>query len=189
MYSDDELFDVLTSGGDRTETTKRRGDIHRDGDWHASVHIWIARRRLGGMEFLLQKRAEDKDSFPGCWDAASTGHIDAGEDPITAAIRELGKEVGIKARPSELVLLCRRKVSEDNVFHGKRFLNNEIKWVFLFKGLVCENTLRFEKEEISALDWHAAADIKHALEHKDPRYCIDLREFREVQRCADDILP
>ena len=74
MYSDDELFDVLNDSGERTETTKRRGDIHRDGDWHASVHIWIARRRISGMEFLLQKRADDKDSFPGCWDAASTGN-------------------------------------------------------------------------------------------------------------------
>ena len=46
MYSDDELFDVLNDSGERTETTKRRGDIHRDGDWHASVHIWIARRRI-----------------------------------------------------------------------------------------------------------------------------------------------
>lgn len=189
MYSDDELFDVLNANGEFTEQTKRRGDIHRDGDWHASVHIWIARRRLGGMEFLLQKRADDKDSFPGCWDAASTGHIDAGEDPITSAIRELREEVGVKARPSELVLLCRRKVSEDNVFHGKRFINNELKWVFLFKGALPETALNFEKAEVSAVEWHSAADIKYALEHKDPRYCIDLQEFREVMRCAGDILP
>lgn len=189
MYSDDELFDVLNEHGEFTEKTKRRGDIHRDGDWHASVHIWIARRRLGGMEFLLQKRAEDKDSFPGCWDVASTGHIDAGEDPISAAIRELGEELGVKARPSELVLLCRRKVNEDNVFHGKRFLNNEIKWVFLFKGAVRENYLCYEKAEISEVGWHSATDIKYALEHKDPRYCLDPQEFREVMRCADDILP
>lgn len=39
------------------------------------------------------------------------------------------------------------------------------------------------------MDWHSATDIKYALEHNDPRYCIDLREFREVVRCADDILP
>ena len=146
-------------------------------------------RRLGGMEFLLQKRAEDKDSFPGCWDAASTGHIDAGEDPISAAIRELGEEVGVKARPSELVLLCRRQVSEDNVFHGKRFLNNEIKWVFLFKGTLSDADFHFEKAEISEVDWHSASDMKDALEHGDPRYCIDPGEFREVMHCADDILP
>ena len=189
MYSDDELFDVLSDSGERTETRKRRGDIHRDGDWHASVHIWIARRRIGGMEYLLQKRADDKDSFPGCYDAASTGHIDAGEDPITSAVRELREELGVRARPSELVLLFRRKVSEDNVFHGKRFLNNEIKWVFLYKGALPETAINFEQDEISAVGWQSAVDIGYALEHKDPRYCIDLQEFREVMRCAGDILP
>lgn len=189
MYSDDELFDVLSDAGDRTEITKRRGDIHRDGDWHASVHIWIARRRLGGMEFLLQKRADSKDSFPGCYDAASTGHIDAGEDPITAAVRELQEEIGVRARPSELVLLCRRKVSEDNVFHGKRFLNNEIKWVFLYKGALTESKIVFEQDEISEVGWHSSEDLKYALEHNDPRYCIDRDEFHEVMNCAEDILP
>ncbi len=189
MYSDDELFDVLNEAGDKTETTKRRGDIHRDGDWHASVHIWIARRRLGGMEFLLQKRADSKDSFPGCFDAASTGHIDAGEDPITAAVRELKEEIGVRARPSELVLLCRRRVSEDNVFHGSRFLNNEIKWVFLYKGAMPDRGISFEREEISGVSWHSSEDLKYALEHKDPRYCVDLEEFLEVMSCAEDILP
>ncbi len=189
MYSDDELFDVLNENGEQTEKTKRRGDIHRDGDWHASVHIWIARRRLGGMEFLLQKRAEDKDSFPGCFDAASTGHIDAGEDPITSAIRELREEVGIKARPSELVLLFKRKVSDDNIFHGKRFINNELKWVFLYKGTLPESAINYEQAEISSVCWQSAADLKYALEHGDEHYCINLEEFREVLRCAKDILP
>ena len=141
MYSDDELFDVLNDSGERTETTKRRGDIHRDGDWHASVHIWIARRRISGMEFLLQKRADDKDSFPGCWD------------------------------------------------HGKRFLNNELKWVFLYKGALADTSIHFEEEEISGVEWQNAVSIRKALEKKDPGYCIDLQEFREVQTCAGDILP
>lgn len=189
MYSDDELFDVLNASGERTGQVKRRGDIHCDGDWHASVHIWIARRRIDGMEFLLQKRADSKDSFPGCYDAASTGHIDVGEDAISAAIRELKEEVHIRARPSELVLLFRRAVSEDNVFHDKRFLNNEIKWVFLYKGAVPETKINYERDEISSVGWQSAAEIKSALEHKDSRYCIDLQEFREVLRCAEDILP
>ena len=169
MYSDDELFDVLNDSGERTETTKRRGDIHRDGDWHASVHIWIARRRISGMEFLLQKRA--------------------GEDAISAAIRELREELGIRARPSEFVLLFRRKVSEDNIFHGKRFLNNELKWVFLYKGALADTSIHFEEEEISGVEWQNAVSIRKALEKKDPGYCIDLQEFREVQTCAGDILP
>lgn len=188
MYSDEELFDVLSESGERTETKKRRGDIHRDGDWHASVHIWVVRRRSGGMECLLQKRADSKDSFPGCYDAASTGHIDAGEDAISAAVRELEEELGVRARPSQLVLLFRRKVSEDNVFHGKRFINNEIKWVFLYRGALPETSINFELAEISSVCWKDSAEIKKALEQHDKNWCIDLNEFREVMHCAEDLV-
>ena len=103
--------------------------------------------------------------------------------------RELREELGIRARPSEFVLLFRRKVSEDNIFHGKRFLNNELKWVFLYKGALADTSIHFEEEEISGVEWQNAVSIRKALEKKDPGYCIDLQEFREVQTCAGDILP
>lgn len=183
------MFDLLTDTGEPAGKTKCRSEIHRDGDWHASVHIWIARRRLDGIEFLLQKRDDAKDSYPGCFDAASTGHIDAGEDPITAAIRELSEEIGVKARPSGLVLLCRRRVSENNIFHGKSFINNEITWVFLYKGSLPETAFCCEKGKVTAVCWQNAADLKYSLEHKDEHYCISLDEFNEVLRCAADILP
>lgn len=189
MYSDDELFDVLNDSGERTETTKRRGDIHRDGDWHASVHIWIARRRISGMEFLLQKRADDQGFLPGLLGRASTGTSTPERTRYPPRYRELREELGIRARPSEFVLLFRRKVSEDNIFHGKRFLNNELKWVFLYKGALADTSIHFEEEEISGVEWQNAVSIRKALEKKDPGYCIDLQEFREVQTCAGDILP
>ena len=87
------------------------------------------------------------------------------------------------------MLLFRRKVSEDNIFHGKRFLNNELKWVFLYKGALADTSIHFEEEEISGVEWQNAVYIRKALEKKDPGYCIDLQEFREVQTCAGDILP
>jgi hypothetical protein len=33
------LFDILDSDGRPTGVTKRRGDVHRDGDWHGALHI------------------------------------------------------------------------------------------------------------------------------------------------------
>ena len=35
-----------------------------------------------------------KDTFPGCWDSSCSGHVDAGEDYVAAARRELGEELG-----------------------------------------------------------------------------------------------
>jgi 8-oxo-dGTP pyrophosphatase MutT (NUDIX family) len=44
---------------------------------------------------LWQLRGYGKDSAPGQWDHACTGHVSLGEDARTAAVRELGEEIGV----------------------------------------------------------------------------------------------
>ncbi len=56
-------------------------------------------------------------------------------------------------------------------------------------GAVPETIKIFALVDISALWWSCAAYINAALEKRDPGYCIDLQEFREVASCAEDILP
>ena len=36
-----ELFDVLTADGKPAGYAKKRAEVHRDGDWHGSIHVWI----------------------------------------------------------------------------------------------------------------------------------------------------
>ncbi|MGN0650942.1 MAG: NUDIX domain-containing protein [Oscillospiraceae bacterium] len=187
MVNENELFDILTPEGERTGTTKPRCEVHRDGDWHGSVHIWVLRRRFDGTEILMQKRAAGKDSNPNCYDAAATGHIDAGEDALAAAVRELYEEMGIHAAPSDLLPVIRRQVREDRVFHGKRFLNNEINSVYLLTKAVSDSEIRFEEEEISAVEWQPYEKLEEALTHEDPRYCVMLDELREVMRAAENL--
>ncbi len=187
MYSDNELFDILTADGEKTGLTKRRGDVHHDGDWHGSVHIWVVREVEGRTQALVQKRADTKDSYPGCYDAAATGHIDAGEDALTAAIREIGEEIGMRSQPSDLILLDRISVSEDNFFNGKRFINNEICWVYLYNGEVFPDDISFEEAEISAVEWQDTAEIIKALERGDTQYCLSGEELEAVLRCLNDI--
>lgn len=74
--------------------SKNRGEVHRDGDWHRSVHIWLVdvdQSLLG-----LQKRSPNKDTFPGRWDISAAGHVEAGvTDSRETALRELAEELGI----------------------------------------------------------------------------------------------
>lgn len=52
---------------------------------------------------ILLKRSETKKAFPG-WLTLPGGHIDAGEDPLSAALREAKEETGISLSPKELQL-------------------------------------------------------------------------------------
>ena len=46
----------------------------------------------------MQKRSLRKNSFPGCYDVSSAGHIKAGDDYLESALRELSEELGIVAK-------------------------------------------------------------------------------------------
>ncbi len=76
--------------------------MHRDGDWHRSVHIWIVRRRERAL--LIQQRAPSKDTWPGYWDASVGGHLSAGES-YEDAYREIEEELGVRVDTAALVPL------------------------------------------------------------------------------------
>lgn len=59
---------------------------------HPVVHLHIIKQGA----IYLQKRREDKDIQPGKWDTAVGGHIDYGEDVLTALHREAFEELAIK---------------------------------------------------------------------------------------------
>lgn len=97
-----EFFDILDENGNKTGRIKERSLVHEDGDIHGTVHIWIRRKTGKGYDLLLQKQKQTKDSFPGCYDISSAGHISAGDEPLETALRELEEELGIKAEPEQL---------------------------------------------------------------------------------------
>ena len=69
--------ELLDENGNKTGRIKERSLVHEDGDIHGTVHIWIRRKTEKGYDLLLQKRSKQKDSFPGCYDISSAGHISA----------------------------------------------------------------------------------------------------------------
>ena len=87
--AEEELLDVVDEDGNPTGETVERGRAHREGIRHRTSHVWLLRRRAGRVEVLLQKRSEDKDSYPGCYDISSAGHIPAGSGYTESSIREL----------------------------------------------------------------------------------------------------
>jgi 8-oxo-dGTP diphosphatase len=58
---------------------------------HPSVHVVV----VTADGCLWQLRGYGKDSAPGHWDHACSGHVGLGEDALTAAVRELAEEIGV----------------------------------------------------------------------------------------------
>lgn len=91
MSSPDELFDVVDRD-DRVIGQAPRREVHTQNLLHRATHV-IVHDTQGKL--FLQRRGLGKDTFPGCWDSSCSGHLDAGEDYLAAARRELGEEIGL----------------------------------------------------------------------------------------------
>ena len=91
MQSPDELFDVCDLE-DRVIGQARRADVHARNLLHRAVHVWVFRT---DGQLVVQRRSASKDQYPNGLTSSASGHLDSGEDYLTAAIRELGEELGL----------------------------------------------------------------------------------------------
>lgn len=92
---DDEIFDIVNERDEPVGRATRR-EVHTRGLWHRATHVVVEDAR--GRVFL-QKRSMGKDTAPGRWDSACSGHVDSGETYEAAAVRELREEIGIDVVP------------------------------------------------------------------------------------------
>lgn len=102
--SSDELWDVYDKDRRPTGRLHRRGDLLPLGDYHLVVHIWT---RDADGRYLLTKRSPNK-GFPNMWEPTG-GSALAGDDSLTAAIREVREETGLILRPENGVLVDTRQ--------------------------------------------------------------------------------
>ncbi len=143
-----EYFDLLDNNGKLTGKKKLREEVHRDGDWHRAVNIWVKNSK---GQYLLQKRAPNKDSFPNYWDTSAGGHVKSGQDYLAAALTELAEELGLKVDSSELQSICVYKIRK--LSDRCKFKNNEFIHLYLLEKDLDLSKVKFQAEEISALKW------------------------------------
>ncbi len=89
-----ELWDIYDENRVLTGRTHRRGEPLAAGDYHLVVDVWV---RNANGEFLVTKRSSNK-GFPNLWEC-SGGSALAGDNSLTAALRELREETGLQADP------------------------------------------------------------------------------------------
>ena len=94
MEEQQEILEVFDRHNRRIGQATR-GNIHRLGLRHRSVHIFVF--DLTGRLYL-QLRGEHKDQYPRHWDTSAAGHVSPGESYGAAAARELAEELGIQEK-------------------------------------------------------------------------------------------
>jgi len=181
-----ELLDIRDLNGRTTGEVKDRKKVHEEGDVHGTSHVFILRENQedpGGLpELLLQKRSEGKDSFPGCYDISSAGHIPAGDDYLESAIRELEEELGIKAVPEELTFIGFHEGYAKETFYGRPFINHEISKVYIYTGSVDIKKLKLQKEEVEAVKWMGLQECLEKVRKGDPAYILFPGELKMIEK-------
>lgn len=95
-----EYNDIYDRDRNLTGRVHRRGTPWKKGEYGLVVCVWVYD---GHGKVLLTRRAPEK-SAAGTWEN-SGGAVKAGEDSLTAIVRELREETGITAKPEEFELL------------------------------------------------------------------------------------
>jgi isopentenyl-diphosphate delta-isomerase type 1 len=159
VLPDAEYLDVVDMQGKPVGSIKSRLEVHRDGDWHKTVHIWLMNNR---RELLVQQRSAGKETFPGYWDISCAGHRCTGESAVDAALHETSEELGIVLTSDRLEYLF--SVTTSSVLHNGTFIDNEIADVFLVRIQNSAAAIRVSAAEVAAVRWIPVAEFMSSVD-------------------------
>ncbi len=184
LFGQPERLDVVDDMGRPTGEQVLRSLAHTAGIQHRTAHVWLLRHRGGQVQILLQRRSAEKDSFPGCYDISSAGHIPAGVDYVPSALRELQEELGCTAQPEQLIFCGQRRFEVRQNFHGRPFFDRQVSHVYVLWLDQEPEQFRLQREEVAEVRWvELEACIRQVAENRIPN-CISLEELEMVRRAA-----
>jgi isopentenyl-diphosphate delta-isomerase len=144
--------------GDRKEAWKK-------GYYTRNIRV-VIRDEKG--RFLSQKRSTKKNTYPGIWTVAASGHVDEGESWDTAAHRETTEEVGVSV---QLKPIGTFNFSSDE---GEKRVRQIIH---VYEGHIDSST-RFilEPDEVDDIRWFELDELKLLINSSPNEYTPSLRE-------------
>lgn len=164
-----ELIDVLNEKGNFSGEVKERWLIHREGDWHRTVHVWLFHEG----DLLLQLRGPQQESNPGLWDISCAGHLGTGESAKEGLFREFEEELGLKIGARKISFLG----EIPSVWSSGEFLDREFNAIFCVNWEGGRPMIRFQKEEIEEVCWVPWRDLKKRVLGNDPSLVSHSEEF------------
>ena len=103
--------------------TVARGIAHTYGILHQTTNVLLISPHSSPEEVkvYLQKRSQKKRLFPSAWTISCGGHMGTSIDPLKAAVREAGEELGLSMTPDQLISLCDSRNGYPNLLKVWRY--------------------------------------------------------------------
>ena len=177
-----ELLDIVDETGAPTGEVVSRETAHQTGIRHRTSHVWVLRQRNGTPQLLLQKRSAKKDSFPGCFDISSAGHIPAGVGFVPSALRELYEELGVRAQAEELTYIGQRRFEVHDTFCGKLYWDRQVSNVYLLLRDMEASEFCPQESELESVQWMDFSDCVQLVTTASAPCCIQMEELNMIRR-------
>ena len=160
-----ELLDIVDEKNNLTGKSIDREIVHKEGLWHREVGVIIINEK---GELLLEKRSAIKKQSPNKW-AICAGHIEAGDIPQKAIVREIKEELGIDVNFEDLQFL-------DIFKRNKKFENgqenNTFIYIYVYKTNNKIEEYTVQVEELSQVKYFPKSEIENALKEGNSDYAF-----------------
>ncbi len=153
------------------ENDRQIGSGTREEAWgkgYYTRNIRVVLRDESGR-FLSQKRSIKKNSYPGMWTVAASGHVDEGESWDAAAQRETQEEIGVSA---EMNLIGKFAFQDDT--NGKKIR----QLLHVYEGVI-DSSIEFqmEEDEVEDMKWFEIDELKKLIKTTPEQFTPSLREI------------
>ncbi len=157
-----EQIEILDHLGRKTGRSKDRAQIHMDGDWHSSSHLWLIDE---SNRILLQKRSPAKLLYPSRYCPAVSGHIEFGTEPVETLIKEAQEELGVVLQEADFFLKGIVMGTDDVQIAGKVLKEREFIYTYI-SHKPFEVDLDRRDEEVDGFVWMEFEEFEKLVQER-----------------------
>ena len=135
----------------------------------------------GQTEVLLQKRSQEKEANPGCYDISCAGHLQAGDDFLQGARRELEEELGITVGEEQLEPVGWNRDLTRDVLRGVPYVDDELARVYVLRLDTEPEQMTLQKEEVEEVFWMPLEECIRRMRDPDWKNCLREDEMEMLE--------
>ena len=142
-----EYLDIYDDQGIKTGRKIIRGDksVQLSKNEHIAISVIFIENEKN--EFLIQKTSKEK----GGEYSSTGGHVDSGETPLEAILREVKEELGIT--------LTKEEIKE----YGYLLFDMPLRYLFYCKKNISMEEITIQEEEVESIEYMTASQIEKLI--------------------------